>query len=188
MCDTISILLGCSVSDECTTSKMAKSAAKSAAKRGISSAFMQTTAGKAVGSSVYHGTRQVVNAACATEVGKKAVASLASGVAEKSLAGAASRTVVSSAMKGNVVAAGVGMVISSVGDTKDYIDGKISGGQYAKRLGSNAAGVGGGVGGWAAGAAAGAVFGPVGTVIGGFIGGVAGSAGASSLFDSIFVD
>ena len=168
-----------SKSAELSTSTLAKSAAKSAASRGLSAAFMQTGAGQAVGSGVYQGTRQVVNAVCSTEVGKKAVASVASGLVEKTVAGAAARSVCASVMKGNAVTAGIGMVLSSAGDTMDYLDGKISGTQYAKNLASNAAGVGGGVGGWAAGAAMGSAFGPVGTVIGGLLGGIFGSSGAS---------
>lgn len=165
--------------------EMAKVALKSQAKEKGAEMILSTAAGKTVASTAYHGCCEVVNSVCKSGIGKKVVSSMASGIAGKSLAGAASRSVVSSALKGNAVTASVGMVISSAGDTKDYLDGTISGKQYAKKLTSNAAGVGGGMAGWAAGAAVGSAFGPVGTVVGGLIGSFLGCNGASSATKSI---
>jgi len=166
--------------------KIVKSTTKSAAKEGLASLFMKTQVGKAVGSSVFHSADSVVGSICATNTGRKFVSSIASGTAKKSLSGAAARSVCSSALKSNIITGGVGMAISSVGDTIDLINDEIDGVDYMKRLGSNAVGTGGGLCGWSTGAAAGAAFGPVGSIIGGVAGGFIGSFCCSSIFDSIF--
>lgn len=76
-------------------------------------------------------------------------------------------------LRGNVITAGVTVVVLSAFDVANIFQGRISGKQLFKNMTNTVATVGGGTGGWIAGAAAGSAILPgIGTVIGGLAGSV----------------
>lgn len=161
---------------------IASNVAKSQIKKVATQKFLDTTAGKALGKMLFNSAHTVVSSACKTQAGKTIVAKTATGVAKKTLAGAASRSVVSASMKSNVVTAGIGLVLTSVGDIVQVCRGKQSGSEFAKKMAKNTAETGGGMAGSGIGAAVGSLVCPgVGTAIGGFLGGMFGSIGARCL-------
>lgn len=146
--------------------------------------FLKTSVGKTAGKATYHGFKNVVDKVCGTQLGKTVVSKSATGVAGKSLYGAASRTVVSSTMKGCAIGAGVGFVINSTVDAVGLCRGKQSGKEFAKNMGKNAVETGGSLAGSGIGAAVGSLICPgVGTAVGGFLGGLIGGIGARASVD-----
>lgn len=82
-------------------------------------------------------------------------------------------------LRGNVITAGVTVVVLSSFDIANIFRGRISGKQLFKNLANTASTVAGGTGGWLGGAAIGSAILPgVGTLVGGLIGSIAGGAAA----------
>lgn len=157
--------------------------AKSQAKKYATQQFLQTAAGKAASKTATQGFRMAVDTACRTQIGKTVVSKTATGLAAKPLYGAASRTVVTSAMKGNVIATGIGFGVNAIIDTVELVSGKQSEEEFKANMGKNAAEAGGSLAGSGLGAVVGSAICPgIGTVIGSFIGGLFGGMGARSLF------
>lgn len=100
--------------------------------------------------------------------------------------GAAAMKSAAKLLRGNVITAGVTVVVLSSIDIVNIFQGRISGKQLFKNLTNTASMVGGGTAGWLGGAAIGSAILPgVGTVVGGLIGSVAAGAGAGKLSDSV---
>ncbi|MGL4655741.1 MAG: hypothetical protein ACRCWM_07650 [Sarcina sp.] len=93
--------------------------------------------------------------------------------------GAAAMKSAAKLLRGNVITAGVTVIVLSSFDIVSIFRGRISGSQLFKNIANTASGVAGGVGGWVAGATAGAALGSavpiVGNAVGGVVGGVIGS-------------
>ena len=97
--------------------------------------------------------------------------------------GAAAMKSAAKLLRGNVITAGVTVVVLSSFDVVNIFKGRISGKQLFKNLTSTTSTVGGG---WLGGAAIGSAILPgVGTIVGGLIGSVAVGAGASKLSDKV---
>lgn len=91
----------------------------------------------------------------------------------KPIYGAAAMKSAAKLLRGNVITAGVTVVVLSAFDVANIFQGRISGKQLFKNMTNTVATVGGGTGGWIAGAAAGSAILPgIGTVIGGLAGSV----------------
>ena len=89
-------------------------------------------------------------------------------------------------LRGNVITAGVTVVVLSSFDIANIFRGRISGKQLFKNLTNTSATVAGGAGGWLGGAAIGsALFPGVGTVIGGLVGSVVAGAAAGKVVDTV---
>ncbi len=102
--------------------------------------------------------------------------------------GAAAMKSAAKLLRGNVITAGITMVILSSSDFVNIFRGRISGKQMFKNITNTASGLAGGTGGFLAGAAAGsAIFPGVGTLIGGLIGSVA-VGSATSKVSSVVLD
>lgn len=100
--------------------------------------------------------------------------------------GAAAMKSAAKLLRGNVITAGVTVVVLSSFDVVNIFRGRISGKQLFKNLTNTASTVGGGTAGWLGGAAIGSAILPgVGTVVGGLIGSVAAGAGAGKLSDKV---
>lgn len=93
--------------------------------------------------------------------------------------GAAAMKHAAKLLRGNVVVGTVSMLIFTVPDIADMVQGKITLTQFVKNAATTASGIGGGFAGAAGGAAAGSIIPGPGTIVGGIIGGIAGSVGAS---------
>lgn len=93
--------------------------------------------------------------------------------------GAAAMKSAAKLLRGNVITAGVTVVVLSSFDIANIFRGRISGKQLFKNLANTASTVAGGTGGWLGGAAVGSAILPgVGTIVGGLIGSIAGGAAA----------
>ena len=100
--------------------------------------------------------------------------------------GAAAMKSAAKLLRGNVITAGVTVVVLSSFDVANIFRGRISGKQLFKNLANTASTVGGGTAGWLGGAAVGSAILPgVGTVVGGLIGSIAAGAGAGKLSDTV---
>ena len=100
--------------------------------------------------------------------------------------GAAAMKSAAKLLRGNVITAGVTVVVLSSFDIANIFRGRISGKQLFKNLTSTGATVAGGTGGWLGGAAIGsALFPGVGTVIGGLVGTVVAGAAAGKVVDTV---
>lgn len=100
--------------------------------------------------------------------------------------GAAAMKSAAKLLRGNVITAGVTVVVLSSFDVANIFGGRISGKQLFKNLANTASTVGGGTAGWLGGAAVGSAILPgVGTVVGGLIGSIAAGAGAGKLSDTV---
>lgn len=86
--------------------------------------------------------------------------------------GAAAMKSLAKLLRGNVIVAGVTVVVLSSSDIASIFSGKISAKQMFKNLTNTASTVAGGTGGWVAGATIGSIVPGVGTVVGGIIGSV----------------
>ena len=104
----------------------------------------------------------------------------------KNIYGAAAMKSAAKLLRGNVITAGVTVVVLSSFDVINIFRGRISGKQLFKNLTNTASTVAGGTGGWLGGAAIGSAILPgVGTVIGGLIGSIAAGAAAGKITDRI---
>lgn len=100
--------------------------------------------------------------------------------------GAAAMKSAAKLLRGNVISAGVTVVVLSTFDVVNIFRGRISGKQLFKNLTNTASTVGGGTAGWLGGAAIGSAILPgVGTVVGGLIGSMAAGAGAGKISDKV---
>lgn len=111
----------------------------------------------------------------------------------KAIYGAAAMKSASKILRGNIITAGVSMIVLSSVDVANIFNGKISGKQLFKNLTNTAGSIVGGTAGWAAGTTAGATIGSaipgIGTAIGATVGGIIGSVGggvtASKVTDTV---
>ena len=100
--------------------------------------------------------------------------------------GAAAMKSAAKLLRGNVITAGVTVVVLSSFDVANIFRGRISGKQLFKNLANSASTVGGGTAGWLGGAAIGSAILPgVGTVVGGLIGSIAVGAGAGKVSNAV---
>lgn len=96
-------------------------------------------------------------------------------------------------LRGNIITAGVSMIVLSSVDVANIFNGKISGKQLFKNLTNTAGSIAGGTAGWAGGAATGATIGSaipgigtaVGATVGGIIGSIGGGVAASKVTDTV---
>ena len=99
--------------------------------------------------------------------------------------GAAAMKSVAKLLRGNVITAGISVVVLSTVDIANIFRGRISGKQLFKNIANTASTVAGGTAGWVGGATAGAAIGSVipivGTAVGGFVGGLLGSFGGGAV-------
>lgn len=134
-------------------------------------------------SALVSGTEKIVHL-----MGPKASAVLANAFREggSKIAGAAAMKSAAKLLRGNMITAGVTVVILSSFDIANIFQGRISGKQLFKNVTNTATTVAGGTGGWIAGAAAGSLIFPgVGTFVGGLIGSIAAGAAAGKATDAI---
>lgn len=87
-------------------------------------------------------------------------------------------------MRGNIVTMAITTAVLSAGSIYDVINGRISGAQLFKNIGTT----GGGVGGAALGATLGSVVPVVGTFVGGIIGGIVGGKVSKKALDAVIDD
>ncbi len=100
--------------------------------------------------------------------------------------GAAAMKSAAKLLRGNVITAGVTVVVLSSFDIANIFKGRISGKQLFKNLTNTATTVAGGTGGWLGGAALGSAILPgVGTVVGGLVGSIAAGVVAGKATDAI---
>ena len=100
--------------------------------------------------------------------------------------GAAAMKSAAKLLRGNVVVAGLTVVVLSSFDIVDIVRGRISPGQLAKNLAGTISSVAGGTAGWVGGAAIGSmVFPGVGTVVGGLIGSLGGGTAAGVAMNAL---
>ena len=99
--------------------------------------------------------------------------------------GAAAMKSAAKLLRGNVITAGISVVVLSTMDIANIFRGRISGKQLFKNIANTASTVAGGTAGWVGGATAGAALGSVvpivGTAVGGFVGGLLGSFGGGAV-------
>ena len=99
--------------------------------------------------------------------------------------GAAAMKSAAKLLRGNVITAGISVVVLSTVDVVNIFRGRISGKQLFKNIANTASTVAGGTAGWVGGATAGAALGSVvpivGTAVGGFVGGLLGSFGGGAV-------
>lgn len=116
--------------------------------------------------------------AIATALGPKACAVIINAFRTGSnIYGAAAMRSAAKLLRGNVVVAGLTVVVLSSFDIADIVRGRISPGQLAKNLAETLSSVAGGTAGWVGGAALGSMVLPgVGTVVGGVVGSLGGGA------------
>ena len=99
--------------------------------------------------------------------------------------GAAAMKSAAKLLRGNVITAGISVVVLSTMDIANIFRGRISGKQLFKNIANTASTVAGGTAGWVGGATAGAALGSVvpivGTAVGGFVGGFLGSFGGGAV-------
>ena len=99
--------------------------------------------------------------------------------------GAAAMKSAAKLLRGNVITAGISVVVLSTIDIANIFRGRISGKQLFKNIANTASTVAGGTAGWVGGATAGAALGSVvpivGTAVGGFVGGFLGSFGGGAV-------
>ena len=99
--------------------------------------------------------------------------------------GAAAMKSAAKLLRGNVITAGISVVVLSTVDIANIFRGRISGKQLFKNIANTASTVAGGTAGWVGGATAGAALGSVvpivGTAVGGFVGGLLGSFGGGAV-------
>ena len=99
--------------------------------------------------------------------------------------GAAAMKSAAKILRGNVITAGISVVVLSTMDIANIFRGRISGKQLFKNIANTASTVAGGTAGWVGGATAGAALGSVvpivGTAVGGFVGGLLGSFGGGAV-------
>lgn len=102
--------------------------------------------------------------------------------------GAAASKHLAKMLRGNLITGIVSIAVLSVNDIVNIFEGRISGTQFVKNVGTTAGGVAGGYAGWAGGASAGATIGSfipvVGTAIGGLAGALIGACAGGSLGQS----
>jgi len=104
----------------------------------------------------------------------------------KPIYGAAAMKSAAKLLRGNVITAGVTVVVLSTFDVADIFRGRISGKQLFKNLTNTAATVGGGSGGWITGAAAGSAILPgIGTIVGGLAGSMLAGAAAGKVTNTV---
>ena len=121
-------------------------------------------------------------------MGPKASAILINAFREgsKNIYGAAAMKSAAKLLRGNVITAGVTIVVLSAFDVANIFQGRISGKQLFKNFTNTAATVGGGTGGWLAGAAAGSAILPgIGTFVGALAGSMIGGAAAGKVTNSV---
>ena len=100
--------------------------------------------------------------------------------------GAAAMKSAAKLLRGNVVVAGLTVLICSTFDIADIVRGRISAGQLVKNLASTITMVGAGSAGWVGGAALGTLVMPgAGSIVGGLIGSMGGGAAAGALTNKI---
>lgn len=100
--------------------------------------------------------------------------------------GAAAMKSAAKLLRGNVITAGVTVVVLSTFDIANIFRGRISGKQLFKNIANTASTVAGGTGGWLAGATLGsAVLPGVGTVVGGLLGSIGAGAVAGKATDKV---
>lgn len=166
-----------------------KAASLQAAKSGVTAMIvgvgtqqlLRTAVGRSMAASATHASRTVMDVACKTQLGQRAVEKTASALVGKQLVGQAAKNVLTKGMRTNMVTGGVMLAAQTIPDAIKVCQGKMSCGQFCENTASNAAGVGGGYAGATAGAAIGTLIFPgVGSVIGGIIGGIGGGVAGSS--------
>lgn len=121
-------------------------------------------------------------------MGPKASAALVNAFRDsgRSIYGSAATKSAAKLFRGNVITAGVTVVVLSSFDVANIFRGRISGKQLFKNLTNTASSVSGGAAGWIGGAAVGSAIAPgVGTIVGGLIGSIAAGAGASKVLDVV---
>ena len=158
--------------------------------------LLRTQIGRSFSAFATKVTKQVIDQLYKSEIGKKAVNKIASGMLGKSLTGAAAKNALTKLLRTNIVTGVVAVGVMSAPDFyKALISKKISWKQFAKNIVVTSAGVAGGAGGAILGKAGGAAIGgaigsvipvigtAVGAAIGGFIGlitgGIAGGTAAA---------
>ena len=100
--------------------------------------------------------------------------------------GAAAMKSAAKLLRGNVITAGVTVVVLSSFDVANIFRGRISGKQLFKNFANTASTVGGGTAGWLSGAAIGSAILPgAGTIVGGLIGSVVVGAGAGKVSNAV---
>ena len=100
--------------------------------------------------------------------------------------GAAAMKSAAKLLRGNVITAGVTVVVLSSFDVANIFRGRISGKQLFKNLANTTSTVGGGTAGWLCGAAIGSVIVPgAGAIVGGLIGSIAAGAGAGKVSNAV---
>lgn len=149
--------------------------------------LLRTSVGRGVAAAATNASRTIIDTACKTQVGQRAVEATASALVGEQVVGQAAKNVIARGMRTNMVTGGVMLVAQTIPDAIDLCKGKISAGKFAENTTSNAAGLGGGYAGGTVGAAIGTALCPgVGTVVGGLVGGIAGGIASSSIVRGIF--
>lgn len=141
---------------------------------------LRTTIGRNGAAAATRAIKPVMQAAMKTEIGKTVLTKTATGIAGRSVYGAAATNVLTKAVRTNVIVSGAMAVATTVPDAIKFARGKISGAEFAENTACNVTSIGGGWAGASTGAAIGSVICPgIGTAIGGLIGGIAGGMGAA---------
>lgn len=120
-------------------------------------------------------------------IGPKASAMLVNAFRNGSnIYGAAAMKSAAKLLRGNVITAGVTVVVLSSFDIANIFNGRISGKQLFKNLANTTSTVAGGTAGWIGGAAIGsAIFPGIGTIVGGLIGSLGAGAVANKATDTV---
>lgn len=143
--------------------------------------FLRTEIGRKAATITTFAVRKLINTTCGSGVGRKVIEIFAQGVGNKVVKGAATRTVATRAIRGNIITSTIVFTVDSVPDAFNLCRGKMSWKDFGKSRAKGAAGVAGGSVGYMAGMAAGTAICPgIGTAVGGFVGGILGGIGGST--------
>lgn len=172
---------------KCATIQSAKSGGISLTVGVGTQQLLRTTIGRNIAASATHSARSVLDVACKTQVGQKAVEATASALVGKEVVGQAAKQILVKGMRTNMVTGGVMLAVQTIPDAVKLCKGKMSSGEFVENTACNAAGIGGGYAGGTVGAAIGTFICPgIGTVIGGFVGGLGGGFAGSSITKGLF--
>lgn len=152
----------------------------------VAQQFLRTSAGRSCAAATTHVTKALVKTGMQSQIGKAAITKVASGIAGKSVSGAAAANVLTKACRTNVVTGAAVLAVTTIPDAVRACRGKITWGEFTENTACNVGGIGGGMAGASTGAAIGSFICPgIGTAIGGIVGGIVGGIGSSCVVRGI---
>lgn len=138
----------------------------------------------AIEKSLRPATDYIVNEVLGSKTSSQIVNTFFRKSSQRAIHGAAARKNLSKLMRGNLVTMTITTAVLSTGSIYDAINGRISGSQLVKNIGTTSASVGGAT----LGATLGSIVPVVGTFVGGFVGGFIGGKVSKTVLDEFITD